>query len=140
MRGVISLVAILVAVSVSCACGSRKAAPGAEGQVIELNGDMLGRGGSDTLRFGRLHEGERAVKGITLRNATSEPTVIVNHERSCGCVDAEYERRPIMPGEESKVDFSFDSRGEFGGQMKLITLRLGARGVPLKIYIEAEVE
>ena len=139
-RGVIYLAAISMAASVLWACGGRKAATCVSGQVIELTGEMLDRGGVDTLRFGRLHDGEMAVRSITLRNGTSEPAVIVTHERSCGCVDAEYERRPIMPGEESNVEFTFDSRGEYGWQMKLITLRMGGRGVPLKIYIEAEVE
>ena len=140
MRGTISLVAILMAATISWACGGQKAATAAAGQVIELTDAMLDRGGVDTLRFGRLHEGEIALRSIVVRNGTEQPAVIVTHERSCGCVDAEYERRPIMPGEESKVEFSFDSRGEYGWQMKLITLRLGGRGVPLKIYIEAEVE
>ena len=140
MRRAILMAAILMAASILWACDGRKSAAGVSGQIIELTGGMLDRGGVDTLRFGRLHEGEMAVRSITLRNGASEPAVIVTHERSCGCVDAEYERRPIMPGEESKVEFTFDSRGEYGWQMKLITLRLGGRGVPLKIYIEAEVE
>ena len=123
------------------ACGGTKEKSGVTvGQVIEIDDAMVQRGGIDTVRFGRLNEGEIAVRSVTFRNTTDAPTVIVSHERSCGCIDVGYERRPIMPGEELKAEFSFDSRGEDGWQMKLLTLRLGAAGVPLKIYIEAAVE
>lgn len=132
-------VIVLAALSVSCG-GGRSKTSAAAGQVIEVTDAMLQRGGVDTVRFGTLHEGEMAVRSVTLHNAASEPAIIVDSERSCGCVSVDYERRPVMPGEMSPVEFRFDSRGEYGWQMKLITLRLGARGVPLKIYVEAEVE
>ena len=135
---ILLVAAALCAAAVSCAGrgGETKAA----GQVIRLTDELLRSGGSDTLRFGRLYEGETAVRRITLYNETQEPTVIVTHEASCGCVTLDYERRPIMPGESADAEFTFDSRGEAGWQMKLITLRLGATGTPLKIYVEAEVE
>ena len=123
-----------------CACGGAKEKTAVSGQVIEITDDLLRNGGTDTVRFGRLSEGEIAVRSVTFRNTTAAPTVIVNHERSCGCVNVDYERRPIMAGGEAKAEFTFDSRGEYGWQMKIITLRLGAAGVPLKIYVEAEVE
>lgn len=131
-----------MAVVLSAACGGakEKSVAAASGQVIELTTGLLERGGTDTVRFGRLNEGEIAVRSLTLHNASDEPTVVVAHERSCGCVNVAYERRPIMPGESCPVEFTFDSRGEFGWQLKLITLHLGAAGVPLKIYVEAEVE
>ena len=133
---------LAVTVILLCACGGPKTKSGATtaGQIIEITDEMMQQGGTDTVRFGRLNEGEIAVRSVTFRNATETPTVIASHERSCGCIDVEYERRPIMAGEESKAEFTFDSRGEDGWQMKLITLRLGSAGVPLKIYIEAEVE
>ena len=139
--GAIVSVVLLAAAVLLWSCGGRapKSAV-AVGQVIEIDDEMVQRGGTDTVCFGRLHEGEIAVRSVTFRNTTAAPTVIVSHERSCGCIDVEYERRPIMPGEESKVDFTFDSRGEYGWQLKLITLRIGAAAVPLKIYVEAEVE
>lgn len=141
MRGLISIAAAAMAVVSAVSCGSRAQKPAATvGQLIEVTDAMLQSGGVDTVKFGRLNEGEIAVRSLTLRNVSSQPAVIVTHERSCGCVGVEYERRPVMPGEESKVDFTFDSRGEYGWQLKLITLRLGAAAVPLKIYIDAEVE
>lgn len=141
MKGAFTLAAIVTAAILSISCGNAKEKPSVQvGQIIEIDDAMVQRGGADTIHFGRLNEGEIAVRSITLINNTQQPTVIVNHERSCGCVNVEYERRPIMPKGESKVDFTFDSRGEYGWQMKIITLRLGAAGVPLKIYIEAEVE
>ena len=142
MRLIPSYILMLLAIPAMalCACGGTKEKTGASGQVIEITDGMIRHGGADTIRFGHLNEGEIALRSITLANKTAKPTVIVSHERSCGCVNVEYERRPIMPEGEAKVDFTFDSRGEYGWQMKIITLRLGAAGVPLKIYVEAEVE
>ena len=140
-RGLILFAAVAMTVTLSVACGGRAPkSTAAVGQVVELTDAMMQSGGVDTVRFGRLNEGEIAVRSVTLRNASSQPAVIVTHERSCGCIGVEYERRPIMPGEESKVDFTFDSRGESGWQLKLITLRIGAAAVPLKFYVDAEVE
>lgn len=130
--------ALLCTAAVSCA--GKRTAEAPAGQVIVLTDSTLASGGADTVRFGRLHEGETALRLLSLRNDGTEPTVVVGHETTCGCVALEYERRPVKPGESLPVRMTFDSRGEYGWQMKLLTLRLGAKALPLRIYVEAEVE
>lgn len=130
-----------------CACGGRNAhpaaAPGAtgefKGQYITITDSIFTSGGSDTVRFGHLHEGAVGRRQLRLRNASSRPIVIERHETSCGCIRPEYERQPLAPGGESPAAVEFDTRGEWGWQMKLLRL-YPAGGAPLKIYIEAEVE
>ncbi|MDE5637701.1 MAG: DUF1573 domain-containing protein [Alistipes sp.] len=122
------------------ACTERRTAGAPSGQLIVLTDATLASGGTDTVRFGRLHQGETALRQLSLRNDGTEPTIVVGHETTCGCVALEYERRPVKPGESLPVRMTFDSRGEYGWQMKLLTLRLGAKALPLKIYVEAEVE
>lgn len=134
----IALCAVLCTAAV--ACGGNRTTGAPAGQVIVLTDATLAAGGADTVRFGRLREGETALRQLSLRNDGSEPTVVVGHETTCGCVALEYERRPVKPGESLPVRMTFDSRGEYGWQMKLLTLRLGAKALPLKIYVEAEVE
>lgn len=141
MRGMTPYFASAVAAAMlCCGCGGAKSSAPAAGRTVELTDAFFVRGSSDTLNFGRLHEGEIAVRSITLHNASAEPTVIVTHEVSCGCVTLDYERRPILPDASATVDFTFDSRGERGWQMKLVTLRFGEKAVPLRIFVEAEVE
>lgn len=134
----IALCALLCTAAISCT--EKRAAGAPAGQVIVLTDSTLTAGGVDTVRFGRLHEGETALRQLSLRNDGTEPTVVVGHETTCGCVTLEYERRPVRPGESLPVRMTFDSRGEYGWQMKLLTLRLGAKALPLRIYVEAEVE
>lgn len=133
------LAAVVVATAVSCGGHKRMATPAA-GAIIRLTDSLLEHGGVDTLHFGRLHEGEIAVKHVALQNDSKETTIVVGDEVSCGCVSADYDRRPIAAGGCSDLAVTFDSRGEFGWQMKLLTLRLGRNAVPLRIFVEAEVE
>ncbi|WP_300108731.1 DUF1573 domain-containing protein [uncultured Alistipes sp.] len=109
------------------------------GQTIEISDTTLTAGCSDTVRFGRLHSGELGVKHLHLRNASSQTLVITRHEVSCQCVRPEFERKPIKPGEEIPFDLRFDSRGEYGWQMKLLKLYNSESSAPLKIYVEADV-
>jgi len=132
--------AIILAAMTLAACGGGPAAALHSGRVVALGDSLQRAGGADTLRFGRLSEGETAVQRLSLRNDADRPMVVVGHETTCGCVTVEYDRRPVMPGESLPVTFTFDSRGEYGWQMKPVTLRLGSGAVPFRIYVEAEVE
>ncbi len=110
------------------------------GHVIPITDSLMHSTIVDTVRFGRLSEGEIAVKQLSIRNETSTPLVVGAHKTTCGCVRLDYKRAPFLAGESLPVEMLFDSRGEYGWQMKLVTLYIGDDATPLKIYIEAEVE
>lgn len=131
------IVATAAALTVSCGGGQKPAA--GTGDDVLLTDSVLMHGLTDTVRFGRLGEGEIAVRRLTMRNESSRPVVFVGEDVSCGCVSLEYDRRPVMPGGTVVVAVTFDSRGEYGWQMKRVLLRPGD-AAPLKLYVEAEVE
>lgn len=138
MRSLVGLVILLLFV----ACG-RKPKPQAAlpyGQKITLTDSILTLGGSDTIRFGRMHEGEIAEKPLQLVNAGSRPMIIRSVERTCGCTTLKYENQPIMPGQTHQLQLRFDARGEWGWQLKLIRLYLNEATEPLRLYVEAEIE
>ncbi len=138
LRGV-----LLLAAAGMTACsggGGRRADLPFGGRSIVLTDSMLACGGVDTIRFGRLHEGVLARRQVELRNDTQRPLVIRQWEASCGCVTTEYENQPLAPGTSRRMAVLFDARGEWGWQMKLLTLRFAGCEAPLKLYIEAEVE
>ena len=138
----ISTIALLVLLT-AAACSQRPANTAATGnstQVIAVTDSVLRFGASDTLRLGRLHSGEQAVRSFALRNDTPTPIVIINHSTTCNCTSFDYDRSPCMPGEQTVVRCTFDSRGEFGWQFKLVKMRLSGSDEPLRIFIEAEVE
>lgn len=109
------------------------------GRIIELTDRMFAAGGTDTMRFGRLRSGETAVIGFRLVNATDRPAVVAGYDVNCGCVALEYDARPIAPDEARQMTLTFDSRGQWGWQLKVLELRLAGAAHPLRLVVEAEV-
>lgn len=139
MRGGAVTVCIAAAALLACTQQKSTVSRNANEQTIAITDSLLKHGGSDTLRFGRLHRGERAVKRFVLRNETATPVVVIRHETTCNCTSFEYARRPILPDSLSTVTCTFDSSGESGWQFKLVKLRLSGADEPLRLFIEAEV-
>ncbi len=135
------LCAVVLCGSIATGCRNRRSAPVEhKGQTISLTDSLRDTGGSDTVRFGRLHSGEIALRRLWMHNTTDRPLLIETYERSCGCTTLEYDRKPIAPGEFSAVNLRFDSRGERGWQLRTIGIRFAGVDEPLRIVVEAEVE
>lgn len=138
MRLPVGLVILLLFVACGRQTKPKEATP--YGQKICLKDTMLTLGGSDTVRFGRMHEGEIAEKPLQLINEGSKPVVIREVERTCGCTTLEFENEPLMPGESRQMTLRFDARGEWGWQLKLLRLYLNEGEEPLRLFVEADIE
>ena len=138
MRG--CLIVVVWLLFVACGGQSQPKETTPYGQKLLLSDSIVGLGGSDTIRFGRMHEGEIAEKPLQLVNEGTTPLVIRTVERTCGCTTLEYENQPIMPGESRQVVLRFDARGEWGWQLKLLRLFLNDGTEPLRLYVEADIE
>lgn len=116
------------------------AAPKVEFPVVQLSDSLLADRGADTIDMGRMHEGERVVRTIMLRNAGKAPLVVTGLEKTCDCLDIDYPRAPVMPGEEARMELSFDSKRISGWVYKTIGLRtsLGAKAYVLVVTAEVE--
>lgn len=135
-----TVITLLTAVFVTaCAESASSLTPTDGKQTIAVTEDVLRQGISDTIRFGKIHSGEIAVREFVLRNETDAPMIIIRHETSCHCTSFEYGKRPVVKGGETTVKCSFDSRGEYGWQFKLVKLRLAGADEPLRIFVEADV-
>lgn len=123
------------------ACGNRTA-PLTEhkGSIIALTDSILSAGGSDTVRFGRLHSGEIAVKQLWIENRAARPTAVVSYDTDCGCTSLEFDAQPIRSGQAQRVALTFDSRGQHGWQLKILDITLAEASLPLRLFVEAEVE
>lgn len=124
----------------TASCGSHRSEVVHVTDVLKVDTTVLNEGASDTLRLGRMRQGEKVVKRLRIENGCGKPLVIVRHSTTCGCVVPEYERRPIPADGSTDIVFTFDSQGEYGWQMKLLDFYLSSSARPLKIYVEAEVE
>ena len=134
------MLAILALAALAAGCGTSPRAVERKGRIISLTDSILTTGGTDTVRFGRLHSGEIAQLRLWLANETSGPVVIAKYGRSCGCTTLEYDNQPINAGDAQQVTLTFDARGEWGWQFKTLDVSFAGARSPLRLFIEAEVE
>ena len=130
---------LLLAASLA-ACGARQVKTERKGRIIALTDSILTTGGTDTVRFGRLGSGEIAQLRLWLANDASRPVAVASYRRSCGCTTLEFDSQPIAPGDAQQVTLTFDSRGEWGWQLKTMDISLAGAQQPLRLFIEADVE
>lgn len=128
------------------ACGRGRAVPDADrvpgsgAHVVAVTDSLLAAGGCDTVRFGRLRSGEIAEKRFWIDNRTQRAVALVSYERTCGCTTLDFDTEPLAPGCAREVTLRFDSRGERGWQLKLVTLHLAGAARDLRMVVEVEVE
>lgn len=123
----------------AAACSPRKTV-GYGGEIIPVTDTILRTGGSDTIRFGRMHEGEIAAKRIVFDNRSPRSFVVTSYEVSCHCTELAFDNQPVIPGEGFRATVTFDARGERGWQMKLMKVYFSGSREPLRLFIEADVE
>ena len=109
-------------------------------QTLKISPELLAEGVADTIKFGRMRSGEIIPKSLKIENESDKAMVLLRHVTSCGCVTVEYERKPISPKQSSVINFTYDSRGQQGWQMKLMEFYFADSATPMKIYFDAEVE
>ena len=137
-----SLAGVLLALLT--ACGGRAPRPvessAPKGRIIAITDSTIRHGGTDTVRFGHLGSGEIAVQRVWIENASAKPVVILSVQRSCGCTSLDVDKQPLAPGETRKLEITFDSRGEYGWQLKNLDLILAGAPKPLRLFVEADVD
>ena len=69
------MLAILALAALAAGCGTSPRAVERKGRIISLTDSILTTGGTDTVRFGRLHSGKIAQLRLWLANETSGPVV-----------------------------------------------------------------
>ena len=103
---------LLLLAAALAACGARQVKTERKGRIITLTDTILDTGGTDTVRFGRLHSGEIAQLRLWLANETSGPVIIAKYGRSCGCTTLEYDNQPINAGDAQQHDSHRNKRFE----------------------------
>lgn len=72
--------------------------------------------------FGELAEGEIVTHIFHFKNIGKENFVIKAIETGCGCTTVEYDKKPLAPGKEGKIEIAFNSSGRYGKQYKEISI------------------
>lgn len=94
--------------------------------------------------FGSVSEGTVVTGDFLLRNVGSSPLEIQRIQPACGCTVAKSEQLQIAPGEESRLEVTFDTTGFTGEKLKTVRLYTndvedGSAVVTLRGSVQPEV-
>lgn len=89
--------------------------------------------------FGSLKDGEIVSFTFIFRNQGTKALTITDVDSGCGCTEVKIPNKTIEPGKEGQIEVVYDSAGEIGKQLKVITLFSNAENTQKQIYIKADV-
>ena len=72
--------------------------------------------------FGNVIQGEEVAYTFHFRNTGQSNLFIKKIETGCGCTIANYDKVPVLPGKEGKIEITFNSAGRYGKQYKEISI------------------
>lgn len=92
--------------------------------------------------FGTFAEKDGVQKTtFTFTNVGKAPLVINQVVASCGCTVANYDKRPIPPGQKGTIEISYNGAGKFPGHFKKsITVRTNAVTEMIRLYVEGVMQ
>ena len=94
---------------------------------------------NDVIDYGKIEQNADGVRVFKFKNTGKSPLIISRIQSSCGCTVPKKPDHPIMPGEEGKIEVSYDTK-RLGGFSKAITIFSNAKNerkmVKIKGYIE----
>ena len=62
--------------------------------------------------FGKIPQGIPAKATFTMTNNGNEPVLITEVKTTCGCTAAGYSKEPILPGESTTIDATYNAKKE----------------------------
>jgi hypothetical protein len=93
----------------------------------------------ETHDFGRITQGEKVSYSFTFKNTGGTSLIISSASGSCGCTVPEFPKKPILPGEEEKINVVFSSEGKSGLVEKSVSIVTNCEPSTKIIYIKADV-
>ena len=89
--------------------------------------------------FGKLIQGEQVSVIFKFENTGKLPLLISKVSASCGCTASKYPTEPIAPGEEGRLEVTFDSKGQRGMQNKTVTVLTNTQPQSTILRLKAQV-
>lgn len=139
MKSLLSIFSVIVLLAAGCGQGSHKS-PGQSALQKPDTGQAILVFSEYEHSFGKVAEGEKVGYVFKFENSGTADLVILAAITSCGCTIPKYDRRPIQPGEDGRIEVVFDTSGRNGMQTKTVTVRSNASVPVVVLKISAEVE
>lgn len=89
--------------------------------------------------FGTISQGEKVKHTYFFKNTGKSPLIIHSAQGSCGCTIPEWPKEPVQPGEEGKIEVSFNSEYKSGHQEKMVTILANTKPTKTFLKITGEV-
>lgn len=110
----VSTLSLLLIIFLCWSCREKKTAESSEPTRIEWT--------KKAWNFGNLTAGEEVCHTFIFKNTGQHNLLIKNIETGCGCTTVNYDKAPVPPGKEGKIEIAFNSEGRYGKQYKEIRI------------------
>ncbi len=140
MKKLITIAAIILAVSVSNVNGqswySGESSGNSAGLTTATTNKITWEEQSKDL--GRVKQYSQTEVKFVMKNSGTQAVSIIDAQKSCGCTNVEFPRKPILPGKTATIIVSYDAE-DLGVFKKEVTM-IFSEGVPKQvIYFHGEV-
>ncbi len=89
--------------------------------------------------FGFVKKGEMVKIIYEISNKGNAPLLINEIEISCSCTTAEYDKKPMLPGQSSTVTIFFDTKTVYDRQDRVVLLQSNDKNSPHKLRYKGVV-
>jgi hypothetical protein len=120
----------------SCHSGTQKTTPATKSDESGVAKFVFSE---EIHNFGSLMAGEVVSFTFIFRNEGTKTLTIARVDSGCGCTEVKIENKNIGPGQEGRIEVTYNSAGEVGRQLKTVTLFSNAETAQKQLYIRANV-
>ncbi len=79
--------------------------------------------------FGNIKEANGSVScEFEFSNSGDEPLIILSAKATCGCTVPSYPKKPLLPGEKSKIKVTYNPAGRPGEFHKEVRIKTNVKG------------
>lgn len=89
--------------------------------------------------FGDISEGEEVCHTYRFKNTGQNHLLIKKIDTGCGCTTVNYDKEPIAPGKEGKIEIAFNSKGRYGKQYKEIRIFANVQEKEITLSFSANI-
>lgn len=93
-----------------------------------------------TQKFEKVKAGEVLSFDFFYTNTGSAPLILTEVKVSCGCTKPTFSKTPLAPGERAVITVTFDTKGKYGYQDRILEVYSNSSTSPYKIRFKGVVD